>query len=116
MGKRINKQGVKQAVRFCVVGFFNTLVDYGLFFVKFLTINLLAMFSVILLTHLFYDIWHLENLVNAALRAAGSAFAAEGDIAILLCKAAASCFSLMINFFGNKFWVFRGGRQTETEA
>lgn len=161
MGKQINKQGVKQAVRFCVVGFFNTLVDYGLFFVfisfvnlhksiaqvfstsvamcgsylinrywtfgqsgrgnfgeivKFLTINLLAMFSVILFTHLFYDIWHLENLVNAALRAAGSAFAAEGDIAILLCKAAASCFSLMINFFGNKFWVFRGGRQTETEA
>ncbi len=161
MRKLTNKKSVKQAVRFCVVGFFNTLVDYGLFFVfisfanlhksiaqmlstsvamcgsylinrywtfgqngrgnfseiaKFLTINLLAMFSVILLTHLFYDIWHLENLVNALLRSFGAAFVLEGDLAVMLCKAAASCFSLMINFFGNKFWVFQNKQQTETEV
>lgn len=146
-------------MRFCTVGVFNTLVDYGLFYVflsfaslhksiaqvfstsfamcgsyvinrcwtfekngrgnfgeiaRFLVVNLLAMLSVILLTHLFYDIWHLERLINASLRVFNIHFAAEGSVAILLCKAAASCISLFINFFGNKLWVFQGKQQSET--
>lgn len=159
MGKIANKRSLRQAVRFCVVGLFNTIVDYGLFYifiswanihksvaqilstsvamcgsylinrcwtfgkegrgnfgeiVRFLTINILAMFSVIALTHLFYDILHIESLANSVLRSAGIDFTFMGDAAIMLCKVAASVFSLMINFFGNKFWVFRE-KQTETD-
>lgn len=159
MKKRINKKDIKQVLRFCITGFFNTMVDYGLFyafislanlhksiaqvfsaffamcgsyvinrcwtfgknghgnfgeFTKFLTINFFAMISVILFTHLFYDILHLESFVNAALSVLDINFTVEGDIAVLLCKAAASCFSLLINFFGNKFWVFKGKQQSET--
>ena len=161
MGKRIDKRGVKQAMQFCVVGFINTMIDYGLFYllisianlhksiaqvfstsvamccsffanrywtfgregrgrfdeiVKFLTINLLAMLSVILLTHLFYDIWHVESAANALLASVKISYIVQGDIAIMFCKVIASVFSLMINFFGNKFWVFRNNKPTETEV
>ena len=76
--------------------------------IKFLIVNLVSMVTVIVLTHLFYDIWHVERLLNGALRAVGSTVTVQGDGAIMVCKVLASVFSLLINFFGNKLWVFSG--------
>lgn len=161
MRKLFDKKGFGQVVRFGVVGVFNTLVDYGFFYifisfanlhksvaqvlstslamcgsfflnrrwtfgcngrgnvaqiVKFLAVNLLAMLTVILLTHLFYDIMHLEVFANAALASLGVQYVVQGDIAVMLCKVVASGLSLIINFFGNKFWVFGAKKQTKTGA
>lgn len=76
--------------------------------VKFLIVNLVSMVTVIVLTHLFYDIWHVERLLNSALHVVGSTVTVQGDGAIMLAKVLASVFSLLINFFGNKLWVFSG--------
>lgn len=76
--------------------------------VKFLIVNLVSMVTVIVLTHLFYDIWHMERLINSALHAVGASVTLEGDGAIMASKVLASLFSLLINFFGNKLWVFSG--------
>ncbi len=76
--------------------------------VKFLIVNFVAMVTVIVLTHLFYDIWHVERLVNSVLRAAGASVVCQGDGAIMVSKILASVFSVVINFLGNKLWVFSG--------
>ena len=76
--------------------------------VKFLVVNLVSMVTVIVLTHLFYDIWHVERLVNSALRAVGIGVTVQGDGAIMTSKVLASVFSVVINFLGNKLWVFSG--------
>jgi len=76
--------------------------------VKFLIVNLVSMVTVIVLTHLFYDIWHVEQLINSALHAVGASITLEYDGAIMASKVLASLFSLLINFFGNKLWVFSG--------
>jgi len=155
MEKKHNKKNMKQLLRFGTVGVFNTLLDYGLFYVfisplhlhksiaqvfataiamcssyllnrhwtfgkagrghfgemaKFVAVNLLSMLTVIFFTHLFYDVLHAERTVNAALASMGASFAFSGDMAIMLCKLFASVFSLMVNFFGNKFWVFQTKR------
>lgn len=146
------KKNVKQAVRFGVVGLFNTIVDYGVFYIlisavnvhksiaqvlstaasmcgsffinrywtfeksgrssagemtKFIAVNLVSMFSVIFFTHLFYDIFHIEQMANTILKTAEIPYILEGDTAVMLAKFVSSVFSVIINFLGNKLWVFR---------
>ncbi len=79
--------------------------------VKFFVVNVVAMLTVIGLTHLFYDIWHVERLVNSALYAMGGTYAFHGDGAIMLAKLISSVFSVVINFLGNKLWVFSDASQ-----
>ena len=152
MKKNKTKRSLKQIVRFGIVGVFNTLVDYGFFYVflsfaglhksiaqvfataiamcgsyllnkhwtfgkegrgnaveiaKFLTVNIASMLTAIFFTHLFYDIFHIENIVNNCLGTMGVRYIISGDLAIMVCKVCASVFSLVMNFLGNKFWVFK---------
>lgn len=145
------KGNLKQAARFGVVGFINTMVDYGVFYLlisvanlhksiaqvlstsvamcgsffinrywtferngrssageitKFIVVNLVAMLSVIFFTHLFYDILHIEQVVNAVFNAANKPYILEGDAAVMFAKLVSSVFSVVINFLGNKLWVF----------
>lgn len=147
-----SKKTIFQAVRFGIVGFFNTLVDYGFFYVflafanlhksvaqvlatalamcgsylinrswtfkktghgnfgeiiKFLTVNIFSMLVVIFFTHLFYDILHIENLFNGLIASFNVNYVITGDLAVMVSKACASVFSIILNFIGNKFWVFR---------
>ena len=74
--------------------------------VKFFVVNVIAMLTVIGLTHLFYDIWHIERLANGVLHGFGSTYVFSGDEAIMLAKLFSSVFSVIINFLGNKLWVF----------
>ena len=151
MGMNESKKTVFQAIRFGIVGVFNTLVDYGFFYiflafanfhksiaqvlataiamcgsylvnrrwtfkrvgrgnfgeiVKFLTVNILSMLVVIFFTHLFFDICHIENIFNAGLSLLKINYVIEGDMAVMVSKACASVFSIILNFFGNKLWVF----------
>lgn len=71
--------------------------------VKFITVNIIAMLSVILFTHIFYDIWHIERLFHALLPVTNI----NDDVDIMICKILSSGLSLIINFFGNKLWVFK---------
>lgn len=150
--KTDNKKNIKQAVRFCIVGLFNTIVDYGIFYIlisiaglhksiaqvfstavamcgsylinrywtfgksghgnaieitKFVIINIVSMLTVMVFTHLFYDILHIENVANSALVILNINLYIQGDGAVMLCKAAASLFSIIVNFLGNKLWVFK---------
>ncbi len=75
--------------------------------VKFVVVNLLSMLTVILFTHLFYDILHIEKVFNTALYALGFPYQAEGNMAVMVSKLFASVFSVIVNFLGNKFWVFK---------
>ena len=156
MGMSESKKTFIQAVRFGIVGVFNTVVDYGFFYiflafanfhksvsqvlatgiamcgsylvnrkwtfkrtghgnfseiVKFLAVNILSMLVVIFFTHLFYDILHIENLFNAGLDAMGVKYVIIDDMAVMVSKACASVFSIILNFFGNKFWVFNSKTQ-----
>jgi len=81
---------------------------------KFIAVNLVSMLVVIVFTHLFYDILHIENLANAMLSAFGVSFAFEGDNAVMIAKLFASVFSVIVNFIGNKFWVFRTKKEEKT--
>ncbi len=75
--------------------------------VKFLAVNIFSMFVVIFFTHLFYDILHIENMFNSVLNAMNVNYVISGDMAVMVSKACASVFSIILNFIGNKFWVFR---------
>lgn len=161
MQKIVGKRSLRQMIRFGIVGTFNTLVDYGIFYillswvhlnkgvsqviatgvamcgsflfnrywtferngrgnfgeiVKFFITNLIAMLTVILMTYLFYDVLHAERAANAVLSIVGISPMLAGDLAVMFCKVLASVFSIVINFLGNKFWVFGSKNQTETEV
>ncbi len=74
---------------------------------KFITVNILSMVTVILVMHLTYDFWHIENYANWALSHLHIHFVLSGNKAIMFCKFCSSVFSVVVNFLGNKFWVFR---------
>ena len=146
------KKNIRQILRFSIVGFFNTFVDYSVFYIllsamhfnksvaqifataiamsgsylinrywtfqkhgkgsigeiiRFVIINIIAMLSVIITLHLFYDLWHIEQMANHILAAAGVSFVLSGNGAIMFCKLCSSVISFFVNFLGNKFWVFR---------
>lgn len=147
----MKRKNIGQAIKFCTVGFFNTLIDYGVFYlliaflnadksiaqifatavamcgsyignkkwtfgekgkttkkhiVRFLVTNLISMCSTIVFMTLFHDVIHIHLWANGILNALKIPYILDGNIGVLFCKVLASCISLIINFFGNKFWVF----------
>lgn len=82
---------------------------------KFITVNILSMLTLILVTHLTYDILHIEHLANLALSKMHIHFVLSGNKAIMFCKLCSSICSVIVNFLGNKFWVFRT-KSKETEV
>lgn len=144
------KESIKQAAKFSLVGVFNTLVDYAVFYVmlslfdadksisqiaatavamcgsyivnknwtfkaggntksqiaKFILTNIVSMSCTIVFMNLFHDILSIHEWANALLSFVGMTFRLDGDLGVMLCKVAASFLSLVVNFLGNKFWVF----------
>lgn len=82
---------------------------------KFITVNIVSMLTVIFVMHLTYDFWHIENYANWVLSHMHIHFVLSGNKAIMFCKLCSSVFSVIVNFLGNKFWVFRG-QNTGTEV
>ncbi len=74
---------------------------------KFIVVNFLSLLTTLLCLNLFYDAWHLYEVINAALHRLHIAFALRGESAVLACKVLAFPFSSAINFLGNRLWVFK---------
>ncbi len=81
--------------------------------VKFIATNMTSMAFTIIFMNFFHDILHIHEWVNNLLGFANISFRLNGNIGIMFCKMTASCLSLMINFFGNKFWVFNTKKSGE---
>lgn len=147
----MNRESIKQVVKFSLVGVFNTAVDYGVFYIalaflnfdksiaqilatavamcgsyiinkywtfssrerdasqifKFIATNIVSMTCTIIFMNLFYDLLGIHEWANYLMAFVGIGFRLKNDIAVMFCKIAASALSLVINFLGNKFWVFR---------
>jgi len=147
----MKKESIKQALKFGTVGVFNTLVDYGIFYVfiaflhvdksisqvfatavamcgsylinrrwtygekgigkkrqiaKFIVTNIVAMLSTIIFMNLLHDVLKFHILANNIFSAMKLSLVLNDDMSVMLCKIAASVISMLINFLGNKFWVF----------
>lgn len=146
----MNKEGIKQAVKFSLVGIFNTVVDYSVFYValallnldksiaqiiatavamcgsyiinkhwtfkadgssktqilKFVLTNVVSMSCTIIFMSVFYDYFKIHEWANWLLAVLKTGYKLNQDLSVMLCKMAASVLSLVINFLGNKFWVF----------
>lgn len=148
----MKKESIKQALKFSLVGVFNTAVDYGVFYVmlsifnvdksisqifatavamcgsyiinkywtfkergkqntvqivKFIVTNIISMCATIIFMNIFHDALHIHEWTNSILGIMGMSYRLKGDIGVMFCKIVASCISLVINFLGNKFWVFK---------
>lgn len=147
----MNKESIKQAAKFSVVGIFNTAVDYIAFYImlaflnadksvsqivatavamcgsyiinkywtfsqkgkrsntriiKFILTNIISMSCTIIFMNIFHDVLHIDEWANSLISLTGSSYILDADMGVMLCKIIASCLSFVINFVGNKFWVF----------
>jgi len=147
----MNKESIKQAAKFSVVGLFNTAVDYIAFYImlaiinadksisqivatavamcgsyiinkywtfsqkgkksntqiiKFIVTNLVSMTCTIILMNVFHDYLHIHEWVNSFISLLDKSYRLSDDMGVMICKIVASCISFVINFIGNKFWVF----------
>ena len=156
-----NRKGksIFQLVRFGLVGFLNTLVDYSVFYVmiaflnlhkipaqvvatgiamctsyllnrkwtfhveekknmgeiaKFVVINIVSMLTTILFTCLFHDILHVERLADGLLSILSVSYRLSEDMAVMVAKLLSMSFSVCVNFFGNKFWVFADKKEEKS--
>lgn len=146
----MNKESIKQAAKFSLVGIFNTVVDYAVFYVvlvflnldksiaqifatavamcgsyiinknwtfksdgnnksqiiKFILTNIVSMSCTIVFMGLFHDVLNIHEWANSLLSFVGVEFRLNEDLGVMFCKVVASVLSLVVNFLGNKFWVF----------
>ena len=75
--------------------------------VKFIVTNIVAMLSTIIFMSLFHDVLELHIFANNLLVAMKFPIVLNDDMGVMLCKILASFLSMVINFCGNKFWVFK---------
>lgn len=74
---------------------------------KFIITNLISMCFTIVFMNFFHDVLAIHEWANNILEIVNIPYRLEGDIGVMFCKIAASMLSLVINFLGNKFWVFK---------
>lgn len=82
---------------------------------KFIITNIVAMSCTIVFTSFFHDILHVHSWANGLLKAFGTSFRLNEDMGVMFCKVIASLLSLIINFSGNKFWVFKSAISDKNE-
>lgn len=152
----MKKGSIKQAIRFSAVGLLNTAVDYIVFYivlvflnvdksiaqicatacamcvsyivnknwtfhkkgkapkrqiVKFIITNLVSMGCTIIFMNVFHDVLHIHLWLNNVLKTMKVSYVLDGDMGVMFCKIVASLLSFVINFIGNKFWVFTDNKK-----
>lgn len=75
--------------------------------VKFIVTNIVVMCCTIVFMSIFHDWLKLHIVANNLLLAVNVPFVLNDDMGVMLCKILASLISMVINFCGNKFWVFK---------
>lgn len=83
---------------------------------KFIITNLISMCFTIVFMNFFHDVLAIHEWANNILEIVNIPYRLEGDIGVMFCKIAASMLSLVINFLGNKFWVFKDRNSKESNA
>lgn len=73
---------------------------------KFILVNLLSLLVNLLCLNLFCDVFKVYLWANSIFDFVGIDFMLSGDTAIMFSKLCAVPFSLLVNFIGNKLWVF----------
>lgn len=73
---------------------------------RFLVVNLLSLLTTLVCLNVFYDGLSVHCLANSILRGMGFVYQLSGEYAVLFCKVLAMPFSLLVNFLGNRLWVF----------
>ncbi|MBQ3181185.1 MAG: GtrA family protein [Clostridia bacterium] len=74
--------------------------------VKFILTNIVSMSCTIVFMNIFHDFLHIHEWANSLINIVGISYRLDGDVSVIFCKIVASFLSLVINFLGNKFWVF----------
>ena len=82
---------------------------------KFVVTNLVAMCCTILFMNFFHDVIELHEWVNTLLKSAKISFTLSENMEKMLCKVVASLLSMIVNFIGNKFWVFNANKAEKVE-
>jgi len=83
---------------------------------RFVIVNLLSLATTLLCLNLFHDVLYLHEGVNHLLKMLSVSFRLQGDFSVLFCKVLASPFSMLVNFLGNRFWVFASERTEKKES
>ena len=149
----MKKDSIRQAIKFGAVGLLNTVVDYIVFYIalvllnvdksvsqvfatacamcvsyivnknwtfkekgrtskaqvaKFIVTNIVSMSFTIIFMNFFHDVLGIHLWASNILKAVGISYVLDGDMGVMFCKIIASLLSFVINFIGNKFWVFKG--------
>ena len=78
---------------------------------KFIITNVISMSLTILFMNVFHDLLFVHEWANGLLSFVGASYRLEGDAAVMFCKIIASAFSFIVNFLGNKFWVFKSAKK-----
>ncbi len=81
---------------------------------RFIVVNLVSLLTTLLCLNLFHDVFMLHKGANGLLSLMSIPYALSGDNEVMFCKLLAIPFSLMVNFLGNRFWVF--GKKNEKNA
>ncbi|MFP3672199.1 GtrA family protein [Bacillus sp. SIMBA_031] len=122
------KEKVKTAGRFCTVGVGNTLIDFGVFFllaachVPYLPAQICSYSAGIINSYVWNRKWtfrvkrkadekEIMRFVMINLAASGITFLLlyafqKGGCSLLVSKFAATIGGMMMNFIGNRIWVF----------
>ena len=74
--------------------------------IKFILTNIISMSCTIIFMNIFHDVWHIDEWANLLISFTGLSYRLDADMGVMICKILASCLSFVINFIGNKFWVF----------
>ncbi len=74
--------------------------------IKFILTNIISMSCTIIFMNIFHDVLHIHEWLNSLISLMGLSYSLNADMGVMLCKILASCLSFVVNFIGNKFWVF----------
>ena len=82
--------------------------------VRFVVVNLCSLLTTLLCLNLFHDVFGFCTLFERVLAFADISFDLGGERGVMFCKILALPFSILVNFLGNRLWVFGKKKEKNT--